>query len=319
MKRGYEVNPLPYTISIELRDLLPRLIIAAGSYDCEYEENVGAFILFLSYTRINKECYLLVRDYIHNNAACIPTTIASLIDDIGLLKYTNLRKLVLFCPVVSNQSIEKMTRLRTLSAGSNTHITDSVLSKLTNLKSLTLMCDNNGFDGSSFIHLTKLRELILYGTSLQTRDNIPHLSSSLTSLSLCSTGRVCFTALDNYISTLTNLRELSVGNGWNLVGYSFQWLTGLTFLDITGNSDVRGRYLSYLTPTLKYLLVQNGTRQVYSHHINKLTSLTYLNIGCTASLMEDLEPLVLLEEVTFLHRYSYQQLRLMEKSELIFI
>ncbi len=295
----------PFSQLWEVPELAPIIILLSGYQESQTRHD--KFAQFLSYRTINKKFSSLVVDYLHENATTLPTHIVSIIGDDAILLYKNLINIRLHWSRISCECIGKMTHLQILDVP-DYYIDDETLQKLTNLKSLGLR-SNILFNGSSFKHLTSLTNLTLYAQNQTIAENLSFLSKSLVSLSLENT--VFY--VDDYIQKLTNLQNLSIDDSTYIDGSCFKYLTNLTSLRITRNPFIIGAYLSYLAPSLLSLSI-SGTFQINALNLAHLTSLTTLGIGFRVSLLDqNLTTLTSLKGVKFIHMLSYKDLQDYEK------
>ncbi len=209
-------------------------------YTCKDFHNIITTVIFPSITEVTEDMI----DYIKDYHLLLMPNIQKIgfydfspwemdISDVGVQHLTKLTILDLEClPQITDFSLTKLTNLRKLSLGDdNDDITDNGLSVLTGLTNLDLFCADNISD-SSLRHLTNLKKLWLHSTE-QITDASLSLLTSLERLNLAECTDSMKNITNKGLSTLTNLTKLFIDFNYsrgNITDETIDLLTNLTKL-----------------------------------------------------------------------------------------
>jgi hypothetical protein len=205
------------------------------------------------------------------------------IRDTDLSRMTNLTHLSLGTRACTDKSLTSLTRLRSLKISHQCEVTrQGILTVAHQLSRFQLIYYNNAIIGEdTFRHMSGLTELVLKlgGPVVMglTNDNLKHLPTSLTSLSLKMFDRVSPVITGDGISHLTGLTSLELRQ-FDVAGHSkLSLMTNLAHLSLDGCRGACDRVLVGHASTLRTLYLNDPSLSVTEQGIAHCTGLRALN------------------------------------------
>lgn len=202
---------------------------------------------------------------------------------IDVSRMTNLTHLSLSTSACTDKSLTSLTRLRSLKISHQWEVTQQdVLTVAHQLSRFQLIyCDNTIIGEDTFRHMSGLTELVLkLGGPVRmklTNDNLKHLTTSLTSLSLTMFDEVSPGITGDGISHLTGLTSLELRH-FDVVGHSkLSLMTSLAHLSLDGCRGACDRVLVDHASTLRTLHLNDPSLSVTEQGIAHCTGLRALN------------------------------------------
>jgi len=177
---------------------------------------------------------------------------------------------------ISNEGVKGLTNLTKLKL--NDLVSDEGIQGLTNLISLKV---GESVSGEGLMRLNRLTSLDLTHNDLVKFSHIEHLTSTLLKLNLSSNHVI----QDEDLIPFTCLRSLKLNYNFDISDNGISKLTGLTFLDISGDEGygselISNEGVSNLTNLTFLDVSDNFHSKVTNEGISKLTNLTRLNLCC---------------------------------------